>query len=148
MEGSQITEVESYKHLGIFFSNDCTRHKHIDYIKDKAWKRVNAMRKLKFEFDRKSLETIYLSFIRPILEYGDTIWDNCTQYEKAELDKIQNEAARIVTGTTKLVSIENLYEETKWETLEERRRKRNLHYFTKWLITYLLLTCLPLFPSL
>ena len=25
------------------------------------------------------------------------IWDNCTQYEKLELDKIQNEAARIVT---------------------------------------------------
>ena len=89
MEGSQITEVESHKHLGIFFSNDCTWHKHIDYIKDKAWKHVNAMRKLKFEFDRKSLETIYFSFIRPILEYGDTIWDNCMQYEKAELDKIQ-----------------------------------------------------------
>ena len=110
MEGSQITEVESHKQLGIFFSNDCTWHKYIDYIKDKAWKRVNTMRKLKFEFDRKSLETIYFSFIRPILEYGDIIWDNCTQYEEAELDKIQNEAARIVTGTTKLVSIENLSE--------------------------------------
>ena len=95
MEGSQITEVESHKHLGIFFSNDCTWHKHIDYIKDKA------------------------------------IWDNCTQYEKVELDKIQNEAARIVTGTSKLVSIENLYEETKWETLEERRRKHKLTLFYK-----------------
>ena len=47
MEGSQITEVESHKHLGIFLSNDCTWHKHIEYIKEKAWKRVNAMRKLK-----------------------------------------------------------------------------------------------------
>ena len=51
------------------------------------------MRKLKFKLDRKSLETIYLTFIRPLLEYGDVIWDNCTQYEKNELDKIQNEAA-------------------------------------------------------
>ena len=92
MEGSQITEVESHKHLGIFFSKDCTWHKHIDHIKEEAWKR--AMRKLKFEFDRKSLDTVCFSFIRPILEYGGTIWDNCTQYEKAELDKIQNEAAR------------------------------------------------------
>ena len=40
------------------------------------------MRRLKFILDRKSLETIYLSFIRPVLEYGDTIWENCTQYEK------------------------------------------------------------------
>ena len=131
MEGSQIVEVESHKHLGIFLSNDCTWHKHIDYIKDKAWKRVNAMRKLKYEFDRKSLEIIYFSFIRPILEYGDNIWDNCADYEKEELDKIQNEAARIVTGCTKLVSIENLEYETKWESLEERRKKHKLTLFYK-----------------
>ena len=146
MEGSQITEDESHKHLGIFLSN--TWHKHIEYIKEKAWKRVNAMRKLKYEFDRKSLEIIYFSFIRPILEYGDTIWDNCTQYEKVELDKIQNEAARIVTGCTKLVSIRNLYEETKWESLEERRKNINLHCFIKWLITLLLPTYLLSFRSL
>ena len=44
------------------------------------------MKKLKFDFDRKSLETVYLTFIRPILEYGDTVLDNCTQYEKNELE--------------------------------------------------------------
>ena len=69
------------------------------------------MRKLKFQLDRKSLETIYIVFIRQLLEYGDVIWDNCTQYEKRELDKIQNEAARIVTGATKLVSLITLYSE-------------------------------------
>ena len=52
------------------------------------------MRKLKFSLDRKSLETIYIAFIRPLLEYADVIWDNCAQYEKNELEKIQIEAAR------------------------------------------------------
>ena len=34
------------------------------------------MRKLKFnKLDRKSLETIYLTFIRPILEDGHVLWD-------------------------------------------------------------------------
>ena len=32
--------------------------------------------------------------------------DNCTQCEANELEKIQHEAARIVSGATKLVSIE------------------------------------------
>ena len=86
MEGTQIVEVDSHKHLGIIFQNDCSWHNHIDYVKEKAWARVNAMRKLKYEFDRKSLETIYLTFIRPILEYADIVWDNCTQHEKRELD--------------------------------------------------------------
>ena len=58
-------------HLGVFLSNDCSWHKHIDYIKEKAWGRINVMRKLKFFLDRKSLETIYLTFVRPVLEYAD-----------------------------------------------------------------------------
>ena len=69
------------------------------------------MHKLKFKLDHKSLETIYLVFIRPLLEYGDVIWDNCTKYEKSELDKIQNEAARISFGTNKPMSLNNLYKE-------------------------------------
>ena len=36
---------------------------------------------------------------------------------------------RIVTGATSLVSIENLYRELGWETLEERRRKHKLYVF-------------------
>ncbi|MCW4285900.1 MAG: reverse transcriptase domain-containing protein [Candidatus Thiodiazotropha taylori] len=131
MLNKQISEVESHKHLGLHFSNDGSWHKHITYIKEKAWTRIYTMRKLKFQLDRKSLETIYTVFIRPILEYGNEIWDNCTQYEKDELEKIQIEAARIATGTTKLVSIENLYSEIGWETLETRRNKQKLTLFYK-----------------
>ena len=93
------------------------------------------MRKLKFQLDRKLLEMIYTSFIRPILEYGNEIWDNCTQYEKDDLEKMQTEAARIATGTTKLVSIENLNSEIGWDTLEARRKKQNLLSFIKWFTT-------------
>ena len=66
------------------------------------------------------------TFIRPLLEYADVVWDNCTLYEVNVLEKIQLEAARIVTGATKLVSLEMLYKETGWETLEIRRSKHKL----------------------
>ena len=120
MDNQIIEEVSSHKHLGIFLSNDCSWHKHIDYVKEKAWVRINVMRRLKFRLNRKSLETIYFSFIRPLLEYADVIWDNCTYYEKLELDKIQSEAARIVSGATKLVSLHALNEEVGWESLEKK----------------------------
>ena len=91
------------------------------------------MRKLKFQLDRKSLEITNTSFIRPILEYGNEIWDNCKQYENDSLEKIQTEAARIATGTTKLVSLENLYMYSGivWETLDIRRKKQKLTLFYK-----------------
>lgn len=128
---TQIQEVTAHKHLGLVFSNDCTWHEHLDYIKTKAWTRINIMRKLKFKLDRNSLQTIYFSFIRPLLEYSDVVWDNCTLYEVNELEKIQHEAARIVTGATKLVSIDSLNNETGWESLAARRKKHKLQLFYK-----------------
>ena len=53
-----------------------------------------------FKLDRNALECIYTSCIRPLLEYGDIIFDNCTQILKDELESIQLKAARIVTGAT------------------------------------------------
>ena len=112
-----------HKHLGIFFSNNRSWHKHINYIKEKAWSRINIMGKLKFQLDRRSLETFYTSFIRAIL--GMVMKSGTT------VEKIQKEAARIVTGTTKLVSSENLYGEIGLETLESRRKKQNTITFYK-----------------
>ena len=89
------------------------------------------MRKLKFQLDRKSLETIYISFIRPLLEYANVVWDNCTQYEGDELQLNQNEAARIVTGATKLVSLQFLYIDTGLESLAARREKHKLILYYK-----------------
>ena len=89
------------------------------------------MRKLKFQLDRKPLEIIYTSFIRPFLEYSNVVWDNCTHYESNDMEKIQNEAARIVTGATKLTSLQSLYIETGWERLASRRLKSKLVLFYK-----------------
>ena len=85
INNQQLTEVTSLKHLGSQISKDCSRHKQIEYMMEKAWLRINVMRKFKFLLDRKSLKTIYISFIRPILEYGDVVWDDCTQQEKQDI---------------------------------------------------------------
>jgi len=63
------------------------------------------MRSFKFTLDRKSLEVFYFSFIRPILEYADVVWDNLTQSEQDDLEKIQLEASRIICGATNCPSI-------------------------------------------
>ena len=87
VESKEINEVQFHKHLGIYILSDCSWHKHIEYVKSKAWSRINVMRKFKYTLDRKSLETIYTAFIRPILEYVDLVWDNCTQQEKHDFEK-------------------------------------------------------------
>jgi hypothetical protein len=131
MFNEEITEVEHHKHLGVFLSHNLRWSHHVDYILSKAYSRINILRKLKYTLDRHSLETIYISFIRPVLEYSDVLFDNCTIHEMNELEKIQYEAARIVTGTNKLISIEKLMSEVKWDTLQNRRKKHKLILFYK-----------------
>jgi hypothetical protein len=55
---------------------------------------LKILRMLKYQVDRNVLINIYLSFIRPILEYGNVIWDNCTQNEANLLESVQVEAGR------------------------------------------------------
>ena len=131
MNNEPIKEVTSHKQLGLFLSSDGTWHEHINYITAKTWIRINVMRKLKFLLDRRSLEIIYISFIKPFLEYADVVWNNCTRYEVNALEKIQLDAARIVTGATKLVFLEVLYNEMGWESLETRRSKHMMCLFYK-----------------
>ena len=49
---------------------------------------------------------MYTSFIRPLLEYGDIIWDNSSAANKRALENIQVEALRITTGGTKVCSLQ------------------------------------------
>jgi hypothetical protein len=72
------------------------------------------MRKLNYSLNRKTLNQFYILFLRPLLEYAFVVWDGCTNDEKDTLDKIQHEAARIVSGVTRSVSLENLYKEINW----------------------------------
>ena len=66
-----------------------------------------------------------------MLEYADVVWDNITTQDEIELEKIQQEAARIISGGTRLASLQNLYNETALEPLKNRRIKHKLTNFYK-----------------
>ena len=131
MDNTVISESSSHKHLGLTFSNTCTWSEHIKLITDTAWSRLNLLRVLKFRIKRRALQKLYFAFIRPLLEYSCSVWDNCSTENKKILESIHTEAARIITGSTKLCNIEKLYSELGWETLQERRNKQKLIIFYK-----------------
>ena len=108
--------------LGIVFSSDGKLIWHIDYILCKASKQVCVLRKLKFILKREILENnIYLTFIRPLLEYSCEVCDNCSQTDNDTREKLQLETARIVSGLTVFSSWDSLYQETGLEKWESRK---------------------------
>ena len=123
--------VSEHKHLSLIFSENMKWKCHIDSILTSASRMIGIMRKLKYVFSRRSLNQIYVSYIRPVLEYSCVVWDGCTVAQQNSLEKLQNEAARIVTGLTKLVTLNRLYKECGWQTLQERRTNQKLKLMYK-----------------
>ena len=118
--------MSTHKHLGLTFSDTCDWTNHITNITDAAWTRLNLLCTLKFKINRHALEKIYFAFIRPVLEYSDSVWDNATNDSKKQLEATHIEAARIITGATKLCSTEKLLSDLGWDSLQNRRNKHKL----------------------
>ena len=62
--------VTKHKHLGIEINSNLTWKDHFKTICENASKKLNILATLKTLIDRKTLTTIYTSFVRPGLEYG------------------------------------------------------------------------------
>jgi hypothetical protein len=105
----------------------------VEDMTNKAKKRLGIMKALKFKLDRRSLETMYIAFVRPILEYGDILWDTPGDNDHLldELDTIQNNAARIVSGATARCTTASLTIELRWKALRARRKEHRLSMFYK-----------------
>jgi hypothetical protein len=122
--GEHIKQVSSHKHLGVHLTNDLTWTTHTEETAKKAKKCLGVIRHLKHKLDRGSLETLYTSFVRPIIEYADVVWDvpADNRHTLDVLDKVQKEAAKIVSGATARCTTQELHDELSWEPLAARRR--------------------------
>ena len=77
-----LTSTDTHTHLGVTLSHDCKWHTNINNMLLSASRLIGIMRKLKYSVRRKTMNNIYISFLRPILDSASVVWDNCTQYEK------------------------------------------------------------------
>ena len=105
---------------------------HLKSILNKVNKTIGLLRKLHNTLPRLPLLTIYKSFIRPHLDYGDIIYDqayNVSFHQK--LESIQYNSALAITGAIRGTSTEKLYNELGSETLEKRKWNRKLCCFYK-----------------
>ena len=130
-DNKTLALVDSHKHLGLILSKDLTWTAHVNELLHNVSPMADVLKKLKYDLDRKSIEMIYFSFIRPKLEYAAQIWDNCSKKDAELLETFQLDMARITTGARKGTSHHLLYNDVNWETLSERREKIKLKHFIK-----------------
>ena len=130
-DGSAVSEVQHHKHLGVTLSNDLKWETHINDIVSKAGKRADILSRLMYKVDRKTLEIMYKSFIRPIIEYGDVLLSNISDGQAYKIECVQKRCARVVSGGIRGTSGHVLYEELGWESLCDRREKHRIYMLYK-----------------
>mgnify|MGYP000391605135 CR=1 FL=1 len=57
------------------------------------------MKGFQYRLERRTLEIIYIIFVRPILEYGNPLWAGCTDVNATKIGSVQLTAVRIISGT-------------------------------------------------
>ena len=72
---NQFQRSSSQKHLGLILDNKLDFNKHLDKKINKSNKIIRMMKKLSTSVFREILLTIYKSFVRPISNYRDIIYD-------------------------------------------------------------------------
>ena len=104
---------------------------HIETVVSKASQRVGIMKRLKYKLSRRTLVTLYTTLVRPVLENGSILYDNCTAQDSDMLEAVQLEAARVCTGALWNTSREKLLMELGWDRLHTRRKYFKLNTFYK-----------------
>ena len=69
---------------------------------------------------------LYKAYVRPVLEYADIVWDGIPEYLVERIEKVQIESLRIISGLTISCSLQNIYRETGFRPLSERRKEHRL----------------------
>merc|ERR1712015_183384 len=132
-----IKQAEYTNHLGLLLDSKLDYKAHIEGKLAKARSGLGLMKQLKKWVSHDVLENIYKLYVRPNLDYADiilhkaeevdtTFYKNNNNNYMKQIEKIQYEAARVITGAWKGTSREKLYANLGWESLNERRIMRKV----------------------
>ena len=118
----QVERTSYQKHLGILLDEKLNLKQYIDSAIPKISKGISVIKKLRHSLPRKSLFTIHKAFLRPLIDYGDIIYDR-TQNESfcQKLESIQYKAVLAITGAMQGNSRNKIYQELGLELLKSRR---------------------------
>ena len=73
--GTDIQVSESHKHLGLILDRKLSFDRHLDEKILKVNKGIALINRVRRFLPRETLLTVYKTFVRPHLDYGDIIYD-------------------------------------------------------------------------
>ena len=125
--GDQVPVTSTAKGLGFIFDSKLTFQDHVRSTVSKASSRLYYLRVLtKQGMSVPDLVQVYLSLIRPVLEYGHVLLVGCNEELSTSMERVQKRALRIISCGGRR-SVPNL------PSLKERRQAAAIKLFKEML---------------
>ncbi len=100
--GKKLFPVTSATDLGVTLDSGLTYDEHVTKLVSSCVDSLCQINRARHLFDMKTLIILINAFVFSKLYYCSAIWSNSSKKNVAKLQKVQNFAARIVTGTKKI----------------------------------------------
>ena len=128
LEGTDLVNVESIKYLGVTITSDLRWNTHVSNVCTKANRTLGFLRRNLYSCPQEVKEAAYKGLVRPVLDYGSSVWDPPGVVLQEELESVQKRAARFVTGNYNYEtgSMTGILGQLKWESLKKRRKDNRL----------------------
>jgi hypothetical protein len=94
--GSQVEQVSSFNFLGVIINDTLTWSDHISFISKKVARSICLLRRLSWFLPQSLLVLFLKSYILPVLDYCDVVWNSCTKKDAQHLESLLNFACRVV----------------------------------------------------
>ena len=119
---------EKMKYLGVIITNDLKWNTRVSNICTKANRTLGFLRRNLAACPRDVIESAYKVLVRPILEFGSSVWDPHSILLQDELEKVQKKAVRFVTGdyVYETGHMTGILKQLKRESLKKRREDSRL----------------------
>ena len=125
--GCPLSMVSEYPYLGLTITKNMSWQTHIDNVSAKANRMLGLIRRNLRGSSQKLRQKAYQSLVRSQVEYCSSIWNPFTQKDIDKIESIQRRGARFVTNSYSWkISVSNLINDLKWESLEKRRQAASL----------------------
>ena len=95
---------------------------HIDDICERSNKRLDIISKIRYLLPRLCIEKLYKSFVGPLLDYSDVIYDNYSNIDSTKIENIQRRACIILTGAIRVTKHKTLLKDAGVKPLKTRRK--------------------------
>ena len=128
---AKVVTCSTHNHLGLLLDKRLSYNEHIQSKMNKRYKMIGVIKRLSVNLPREARLSIYKSFIRPHLDYGNIYDKPHNESFKNKIENIQYKACIAITGAIQGTSREHLYHELGLESLGDRRWYRKITFFYK-----------------